>query len=327
MTMKAVLLDRPGTPDTLRIGNIDLPEPGPGEIRVRVHAASLNPADYKIMGGGLPSWTYPHIPGLDGAGVVDAVGPGAAPWKIGDRVYYHGDMAKRGALAEYAVASAAAAARIPDTVSFADAASIPTAGLTAYQALNRKMRLREGQTLLVHAGAGGVGGFAVQYAASVGARVLATASAANHDYVRSLGAEAVVDYTTESLRERVMEWTNGEGVDAALNTVNRATAQADLELLAFGGQLACIAGAPENVADFKPSSKTFTVHKLMLGGAFGHPKAEAELGALAEEFIALYVEGGFRSIVAETIPLEDVPAAMVRLSGRHVRGKIVALLG
>jgi NADPH:quinone reductase-like Zn-dependent oxidoreductase len=124
-----------------------------------------------------------------------------------------------------------------------------------------------------------------------------------------------------------MAWTNGEGVDAALNTVNRATAQADLELLAFGGQLACIAGAPENVADFKPSSKTFTVHKLMLGGAFGVPKAEAELGAMAEEFAALYVERGFRSLVEGTIALEDVPAALTRLSGRHVRGKIVALLG
>ncbi len=324
--MKAVLLDRPGAPDTLRIGDIELPAPGPGEIRVRVHAASLNPADYKIMASGLPAWTYPHIPGLDGAGVVDAVGPGATRWAVGDRVYYHGDMTKRGALAEYALASAGASARIPDGVSFEDAASIPTAGLTAYQALHRKMRLREGQTLLVHAGAGGVGGFAVQYAASIGARVIATASAANHEYVRSLGAEAVVDYNVDSLRDSLMEWTNGEGVDAALNTVNRATAQADLELLAFGGQLACIAGAPENVADFKPSSKTFTVHKLMLGGAFGHPKAEAELGEMAEEFITMYVDRGFRSLVAETIPLEDAPAALMRLAGRRVRGKIVARL-
>jgi len=321
--MKAVLLDRPGAPDTLRVGDIEKPEPGPGEIRVKLHAASLNPADYKIMGGGLPGWTYPHIPGLDGAGVVDAVGPDVTAWKAGDRVYYHGDMTKRGAFAEYAVTSAATAALIPEGVSFAEAASIPTAGLTAYQALNRKMHLSAGRTLLVHAGAGGVGGFAVQYAASIGARVIATASRANHEYVRSLGAEEVVDYSSESLRDRVMAWTDGQGVDAALNAINRATAQADLELLAFGGQLACIAGAPENVADFKPSSKTFSVHKLMLGGAYGHPKAEAELGALAREFIALYRERGFRSLVGETIALEGVPEALTRLSGRHVRGKIV----
>ncbi|MCI3926879.1 zinc-binding dehydrogenase [Paenibacillus sp. TRM 82003] len=325
-TMRALLLDRPGAPGTLRVGEIEKPEPGPGDVRVRIYAASLNPADYKIMNGGLPTWEYPHIPGLDGAGVVDAVGAGVDESRIGERVYFHADMTKRGALAEFAIAKAHVVAPIPEGVSFEEAASIPTAGLTAYLALQRKMRLREGQTLLVHAGAGGVGSFAIQYARSVGARVIATASPANADYVRALGAEEVVDYASESVHDRVMAWTNGRGVDAALNSVNRATAQVDLELLAFDGQLACIAGAPENVADFKPSTKTFSVHKLMLGGAYGDRIAEEALGAMAREFIELYAAEGLRSVVSETIELEQAPGALARLAERHVRGKIVVRL-
>jgi NADPH2:quinone reductase len=324
--MKAIVLDAPGTPDKLRAAEIEKPVPGPGELLIRIHAAAINPADYKLMGGGLPSWTYPHIPGLDGAGVVEALGEGVSQWNVGDRIYYHADMTKRGTLAEYAVTPAHTAALVPEAVSFADAASIPTAGLTAYQALQHKMHLTAGQTLLVHAGAGGVGSFAILYAAAIGARVIATAQAANHEYVRSLGAKEVIDYTSESVKHKVMAWTDGLGVDAILNSINRATAQADLELLAFGGQLACIAGAPENVADFKPSTKTFSVHKLMLGGAYGNRKAEEDLGSLTREFMAFYESRSLPSVVSETIALAEVPEAMARLAERHVRGKIVVKL-
>ncbi|MBB3111474.1 NADPH:quinone reductase-like Zn-dependent oxidoreductase [Paenibacillus phyllosphaerae] len=325
-TMQAVVLDRPGTPDTMRLTELPIPEPGPGEIRIRVRAASLNPVDYKVAAGGHPNWTYPFVPGVDAAGVVDAVGDGVSEWKAGDRVVYHGDLSKPGGFAEYAITTAHTAAAIPEGLSFESAASFPCAGLTAYQALVRKMRLVSGQSIFIHAGAGGVGGYAIQLARVLGAsQIVTSASPGNFDYVRSLGADAVIDYHTENVHDRIMALTNGRGVDCILNTINRKTAQEDLSLLAFGGQLTCIAGAPEVVADFQPSWKTFTVHKLMLGGAHGSGdrSAQEDLARMADEIMALLLNGSVDPMISETIQLDQVPEALMRLSQRHVRGKIV----
>jgi len=327
--MKAIVLDAPGKPEAMRLADLPLPEPGPGDIRVRVRAASLNPVDYKVAANGHPNWTYPFVPGVDVAGVVDAVGDGVVRWKPGDRVVYHGDFTKPGGFAEFAVTTAHTAAPIPDALSFEAAAAFPCAGLTAYQALVRKMGIREGQTIFVHGGAGGVGGFAVQLARALGAsRIMASASPGNAEYVRGLGADDVIDYRTEDVTRRILELTGGRGADCILNTVNRAAAQADLTALAFGGQLACIAGAPETVADFQPSWKTFTLHKMMLGGAHasGDVAAQEDLARMASEFMDLMLQGKVDPTIGEIIALEQVPDALTRLSQRHVRGKIVATL-
>ncbi|QHW34006.1 zinc-binding dehydrogenase [Paenibacillus rhizovicinus] len=327
--MKAIVLHAPGEPHTFDLQELPIPEPGAGEIRVRIMAASLNPADYKMTKNGNPAWSYPFVPGLDGAGVVDKVGVGVTAWAIGDRVAYHGNFTKPGSFAEYAIAQAAAAARIPEGLSFEAAAAFPCAGLTAYQALNRKMNVQAGHSILIHAGAGGVGGYAVQLAKACGlSPILATASAANFDYVKSLGADAVIDYNAENVRERVLELTDGLGADYILNTVNRQTAQADLSMLSFGGQLACIAGAPETVADFQPSHRTFTVHKMMLSGAYlsGDPRAERDLALMADEFMARLATGEIDPMISKRIPLAEVPRELTRLSERHVRGKIVVAM-
>ncbi|NBD27459.1 zinc-binding dehydrogenase [Paenibacillus glycinis] len=327
--MRSIVLQAPGEPQSLSLVELPLPEPGPGEIRVRIKAASLNPADYKMAKNGHPDWSYPFIPGLDGAGVVDKVGEGVAQWNEGDRVVYHGSFIKPGSFAEYGVAKANAAARIADGLSFEEAAAFPCAGLTAYQALNRKMKLGAGSSILIHAGAGGVGGYAIQLAKAFGAaQVITTASPANFEYVRSLGADAVIDYGTENVHDRVMALTEGRGVDYALNSINRQSAQADLAMLAFGGQLACIAGAPETVADFQPSHKSFTVHKLMLSGAYlaGDERAERDLSAMAEAFMTLMTAGKILPTIGKRIALEDVPQELTRLSQRHVQGKIVVVL-
>lgn len=328
--MKAIVLDGPGKPDTMRLAEMPMPVPGPGEIRVRVRAASLNPVDYKVAGGGHPDWTYPFIPGVDVAGIVDSVGDGVTGWQAGDRVVYHGDLSKPGGFAEYAVTTARTAARIPEALSFEAAAAFPCAGLTAYQAVSRKMRFAPGQTIFIHAGAGGVGGYAIQLARLFGAaRIIASASPGNADYVRSLGADVVLDYNAENVHERIMELTDGRGVDGILNTLNRPTAQADLSALAFGGQLVCIAGAPETVADFQPSWKTFTLHKVMLGGAHtsGDRAAQEDLVRMAEEFMGYMTAGKIDPMIGETIGLKEVPAALTRLSQRHVRGKIIVVPG
>ena len=327
--MRAIVLHAPGQPSALTLQEMPVPEPGAGEIRVRVQAASLNPVDYKMAANGHPAWTYPFVPGVDGAGIVDKLGEGVTEWRAGDRVVYHGSFVRHGSFAEYTIVKAHAIARIADELTFEEAAAFPCAGLTAYQILNRKMNMKPGSSVLVHAGAGGVGGYAIQLARAFGAsQVITTASADNHDYVQSLGADVAIDYNSENVRERVMALTNGLGVDYILNSLNRKTAQEDLEMLGFGGQLGCIAGAPETVADFQPSHKTFTVHKLMIAGAHvsGDERAERELGVMAEEFMKLMVAGKIASTISKQIALEDVPAELARLSQRHVRGKIVASL-
>ena len=136
--MRALLLDQPGPVHSLRVDSAPDPEPGAGEVRVKVAAVGLNPVDYKLAGRGHANWTYPHIIGLDVAGTIDAVGTEVDGFSIGERVFYHGDLTKVGGFAEFAITTAHTIARIPDKVSFVDAAAIPCAGLTAYQGIVRR---------------------------------------------------------------------------------------------------------------------------------------------------------------------------------------------
>lgn len=323
--MKALVLDQPGSPQTLRITSMSLPEPGIGEVRVRVHAVGLNPVDYQVAASGIKNWTYPFILGLDVAGTIDAIGKGVIDWKIGDRVFYHGDLSKPGGFAEYAITTAHTIAAIPQNVSFEEAAALPCAGLTAYQALFRKLHLQAGQTILIHGGAGGVGGFAVQLAALSGLKVISTASLDNLAYVKELGAHHVIDYHTEHVGLRVKELTEERGVDAVINTVNRVVATDDLDLLAFNGQLVYIAGAPD-FSRVKPFSKALSFHEIALGGAYlsGDIVAQKDLAKMAEELVTLVSEKKVSPMLSNVISIDEIPDALVRLSERHVRGKIVA---
>jgi NADPH2:quinone reductase len=323
--MKALLLDHPGSPDTLYVSEVPEPQPAAGEVRVNVHAAGLNPADYKFAQRGVSRWKYPHILGLDVAGVIDAVGEGVSQWQVGDAVYYHGDLSKPGGFAESAIASAHAISPLPEQVSFNEAAALPCAGFTAYQALHRKLHVESGQTILVQGGAGGVGGFAVQLAAAAGLQVIATCSAENAEWVRQLGAAAVLDYHTEDIPLKVHEITQGRGVDAIVDTVGSATATVGLDILAFGGGIACIAALPD-LSHFHSFGKALSVHDIALGGAYvsGDRIAQEELAHLGQKLGALVSDRTISPMLQEVIGLEDIPEALTRLSQRHVRGKIVA---
>lgn len=189
--MQAILVERPGPRSALRLGEAPLPQPGPGQLRVRVHAVGLNPADYQLAHYGHPAWRYPHVLGLDAAGTIDALGEGVTAWRPGEAVYYHGDLSRPGCFAEYALVAAHVVAPLPARLSFPQAAALPCAGFTAYQALHRRLHVQAGQTVLVQGGAGGVGGFAVQLAAHAGLRVITTASPRNFDWVRPLAARRV----------------------------------------------------------------------------------------------------------------------------------------
>lgn len=154
--MKALLLEGKGKVSEMKVGNIQKPHPAKGEILVKIKATALNPVDYKTGNGGNPSWTYPHVLGLDSAGIVEEVGEEVTAVKVGDRVVYHSDLSKKGGFAQYGVTTAHTVSLIPQGVSFEDAAAIPCAGYTAYQALFHKMNASKGQTILIHAGAGGL---------------------------------------------------------------------------------------------------------------------------------------------------------------------------
>jgi NADPH2:quinone reductase len=325
--MNALVLDRPGPPDTLRVADIPTPEPGAGEVRVRVHAFALNPVDYKRARTGYPTWQYPFVLGLDVAGTIDALGPGVEGWQVGNRVFYHGDLSRPGGYAEYAIAAAHMLVRIPEEVSFVEAAALPTAGFTAYQTLFRRLHVQAGQTVLVTGGAGGVGGFAVQLAAWAGATVITTASVYNHDYLRRLGATHVIDYNTENVVERVLSLTGGRGVDAMVDTLGTESATAGLDMLAFGGGLACVSRLPD-FSRIRRLTKALSIHEIFLNGAYLSEDriAQEDLARIGREMIELVRTRQINPTVSEVISLEAVPEALNRLSQRHVRGKIVARL-
>lgn len=323
--MKALLLHDKGLWKEMKVEEIHLPQLGAGEILVEVHAVGLNPVDYKTATNGNPNWSYPHVLGLDVAGVVAETGDGVTQWKKGDRVVYHGNLTQKGGYAEYTIAQAHAVSRIPQEVSFEDAAAIPTAGYTAYQALYRKLPLNQIETIVIHGGAGGVGGFGVQLAKLAGKTVISTASSTNHEHVKSLGADYVIDYTTEDVVARVMEITGGQGVDAVVDTVSRQSSTASLDMLGYMGHIVYISGPPE-FTKIPGFTKVPSYHEIALGAAYqqGGVKAEKDLAVMGDAMLKLMAEGKLSSMLKEVIQLEKVTQALERLSERHVKGKIVA---
>ncbi|MDX2939343.1 zinc-binding dehydrogenase [Streptomyces ipomoeae] len=326
--MRALVLDRPGTCDTLRLADLPTPEPGPGRVRVAVEACGLNPSDYQRAAYGIPEWEWPAVLGLDVVGIVDAVGEGVESVKVGQRVAFHGDIRARGGFAEYALADATVLAPVPDGLVPESAAAVPSAGLTAYQAVVRRLNVGNDDCVLVTGGAGGVGGFAVQLAALAGARVIATEAAHNADHVKALGAEAVIDFRTEDITTRVRELTDGRGVDAVVDTIGSESATANLGLLVHGGGLAAIAGRPE-LSVVPPFGMAPSVHEIALGAAYtvGDGRARAQLSTILTDLLTLLADKRIDPMLSRTVSLEDVPAALVELSGRGVRGKIVYVRG
>ena len=211
--MKAICFHEFGSPDVLRYEDVEQPVPGVGEVRIRVAASGFNPVDAGIRGGYLQGpfpVVLPHIPGIEVAGTVDALGDGADQFQVGDEVTGFLSMVTDGAAAEYVVASADILTAAPTSIPLADAAALPMVGLTAHQALFDHAALTAGQRVLINGAGGAVGGYAVQLAKHVGAYVIATASPRSKERVRSAGADEVIDYTTT-------EVTVAEPVDVLLN--------------------------------------------------------------------------------------------------------------
>lgn len=325
--MKAVICTSPDPAfKTLSIQDCALPQPGPGQIRVRLRAASLNPVDHKLASGFLPWWQAvgPRIVGLDGAGVVDAIGPDVTGWQLGERVVWHGDLGRDGVLAEYALADAHVVARIPEGVSFEVAAALPCAGLTAYQALVRKARVGQGDVVLVQGASGAVGGFGLQIARCFGATVIALARPAEQARVRALGADHVLSRTDPALRDKIRALTGGYGVDIMLEVARAEDARQSLDLIRYNGHLLCIDPLP-NMTQVSPYTYAVSVHEVALGGAYaaGHLPTQADFALMAQELLALVAQGKVDPLISSIVPFAEAPAALQQMQADPPAGKIV----
>ncbi|MGY1682281.1 NADP-dependent oxidoreductase [Geodermatophilus sp. SYSU D01176] len=306
--MRGVAYDRYGSPEVLTLRD-DLPDPpvGPDTVLVRVHAAGVNPVDMTIRQGFLTG-AYPHhlpiVPGWDVAGVVEAVGPAVTAFAAGDEVfgYVRRDDVQWGTTAEFVPAPQRCLAHKPESLSFAEAAGLPLAGLTAYQALTEALDVHEGERVLVHRAAGGVGFSAVQIAVALGAHVVGTASPRNHGFLRDAGAAEVLDYSAGPISAQL-----SEPVDAVLDLVGGDT----------------LADAPKQVRD--PARVVSVVDPVVneMGGryVFVRPEHEhlEELGRMADA-------GQLRVPIARAFQLERTAEAQELVAGGHVRGKVVVTL-
>lgn len=325
--MRALVIDRLGPPDTLRIADLPVAEPGPGQVRVRVAAVGVNPADWKILERGWPSWMFPVVAGLDGAGVVEAAGPDVAHVAPGDRVYWHGRFPRLGAYAERPLIDADLVVGLPPAVRFDIAAALPTAGFTAYQITEVRTRPAAGDTAVVNAAAGGVGLYAMQLLKRRGVRVIAIASAGNRAFVEGHGADVVLDYRAADLPAAIRATTGGRGADLIIDPMGPESAGRMLGLLAYGGHLVCVTGVP-TAADLARFPRGVSVHDISLNGAYssGEARAMQQVTTIAREVAALVAAGALKVPLERRVAFDDLPAALVENKGGHQRGRVVGLV-
>ena len=300
--MRAVVMHDTGGPDVLRYEETERPQPGEGGVLIRVRAASVNPVDWKYRRGFVEK-AVPVVLGSDVSGTVEL--SRAEGFAEGDEVF---GLAASGGYAEFASAPAAVIAKKPASISHVQAAALPVAGLTAWQALFDRGELQSGQTALIAGAAGGVGHFAVQLSRRGGARTIGTGSSRNRDFVLGLGAEEYVDYTQRDVAEAA------SGVDLAFDTVGGETTESLLPTLGEGGILITIAGAPPEEA---ARERGLRAELLVMS-----PTSE-QLARIAD----LVATGDLRVEIAEALPLTEIQRTHELSESGHTRGKIVLTVG
>ncbi|NJR60719.1 MAG: NADP-dependent oxidoreductase [Cyanobacteria bacterium CRU_2_1] len=305
--MKAVRIHAYGGPETLHYDDVPIPVPGKGEVLIQVHAAAVNPIDWKIREGWLQqvfNYPLPVIVGTDVAGVVHAIGEGVTTLRPGQAVYGVVDMTLSGAYAEYAVGHEWAIAPKPETLDYIHAASVPVVALTAWQALFEVGQLQSGQSILIHGAAGGVGSFAVQFAKAKGIQAIGTASGQNIDYVRELGAAQVIDYNATAFEQATSE------VDMVLDLVGGETQTRSWNMLKPGGILVSTATPPS-----KEIAEQRGVRAAMM-------MVQPNASQLAE--ISNLIDAGLaKTLVENVFPLAEAQQAQQLSQQGHPRGKIV----
>ncbi|WP_225804476.1 NADP-dependent oxidoreductase [Streptomyces sp. NK15101] len=303
--MRAVVVEQWGGPENLVEREVERPEPGLNEVLVRVHAAGVNPVDWKTRASGaLIGWGDVPVLGWDVSGTVEAVGPGVGIFRPGDEVFGMPLFPRQaGGYAEYVVAPARHLAPKPSSLTHVEAAALPLAALTAWQALVDAADVRPGERVLVHAAAGGVGHLAVQIAKARGAYVVGTASAAKHDLVRELGADEVVDYRAARFEDVV------SGIDVVLDGLGGETAERSLKVLRDGGRLITLPG-PDDVPAARDGVRAAWV--LVEPDHLG-----------LREIAALVERGALRPVVDTVLPLAEAAEAHAIGELGRTTGKIV----
>ncbi|HMC67823.1 MAG TPA: NADPH:quinone oxidoreductase family protein, partial [Mycobacteriales bacterium] len=324
--MQALRVHELGDPgDVLRLEDVDVPEPGAGEVRVRVHAASLNFPDVLMCRGGYQvKPPLPFTPGSEVAGVVDAVGPGVDDLHIGDRVLA---VPMLGAFAEYTTARTAGGVfRIPDAMSFAAASALHVVYQTGHLALHRRAHIRPGETLLVHAGAGGVGSAAIQLGLAAGARVIATAGGPEKvEICRKLGAHLALDYREQDFVDAVKDFTGGRGADVVYDPVGGDTYDRSTKCIAFEGRILIIGFTGGRFAEARTNHvliKNYSVVGVHWG--LSRRKEPHLLAEIHADLMRLADAGAVKPLIGDIVPFDgDVPAALEALASRKTVGKIV----
>jgi len=332
--MRAFILDRYGSADRVRAGDTPDPEPRQDDVLVQIHAAGVNQLDSKIRNGEFKSflrYRLPLILGHDVAGVVVRVGSRVRQFKPGDEVYARPADGRIGAFAELIAITEADVAKKPKALTMEEAASIPLVGLTAWQALIERANLQPGQKVLIHAGSGGVGTFAIQLAKHAGATVATTTSTDNVDLVRSLGADVVIDYKKEDFADGLRDY------DVVLNSLDKVTLEKSLRVLKPGGQLISISGPPD--AAFARTIGASWVLRMIMGALSYGITAKAKRcqaqysflfmranGQQLTEITSLIDDGIVRPVVDRVFPFASTKEAMAYVETGRAKGKVVVSL-
>ena len=305
--MKAAFFERFGGPDVLQYGDLPDPIATEGEVVVDVHAASVNAADWKFRGGQYGRHAevkFPQFPGRDFSGVVGALGSGVSDLRVGDAVFGVIAAGKEGTYAEKIAIAAAIVAKKPERLSHVNAAALALTGLTAVNSIEDTLKLNRGETILIQGGAGGVAGFAIQFAKYLGARVITTTSTANVAYVRGLGADEVIDYTKDDFTKVV------KNCDAVFDTVGDDVAVKSFAVLRPGGRAAFIASGAQPP---KPERSDVTALRPPV------PRSRQAMERVAQ----LFTEGAVRPPEVKLYRLSQAAEAHRLSEARHFRGKLV----
>ena len=316
--MKAIVIHQYGDRSALSLEQIATPTPGEGELLVKVFACGVNPVDYKIRSGmiGLPR-SFPSVLGYDVSGRVAEVGSGVRRFKPGDDVFFSGQITDNGGYAEYCVVEENIVSRKPENLSYLEAATIPLSGQTAWGALFERAGVKKGESVLIHAGAGGVGSLAIQLAKWKGLTVFTTASQPQHiEMARKFGADHVINYKEEDFVEVVHQQTNGSGVDAVFDTVGGELFSRNFQALKIYGRTVCIVEREEPFPLLEAWFKNATIHTLFM----------ERNGERLDQLAKLVREDRLKPVVGTTLPLADAARAHEMVEEGHVGGKVVLVI-
>ncbi|PSW09373.1 dehydrogenase [Photobacterium rosenbergii] len=326
--MKAWKLNQPEGIDQLVLTTATQPTPSTEDVCIKVEAVGLNPIDYKLAHWGYATWNYPQIIGLDIAGTITKVGQNVHNFQPGDRVMAFIDPRDGGGFAQYAKVKAYAVSRLPDNVSYAQAAALPCAGYSAWIAIHDKLRLESGQSIAITGAGGGVGGFAVQLAKQMGATVYAIADGQHHQRLLSYGADEVIDPHTENIAMRLIEYTEDKLVHGVIDCVSAKSGSTMSALVRYNGHIVMIA-AQFNQVPLLATTKALSLHEVALHGTYSHGHIEhiQHLADIGNQLANLVSEGKLDPMVDHLYSFDQLPEALKHLKEQQHSGKLVMQVG